>query len=374
MEVRAESDPEEAHYRRMQVLKILGLVFALCLACAMGTLFGGGLVYGVMKLGEPSPSAEAPGRVIVEKEVVKERIVPVPGALIVEVIPGSPAEEAGLQEGDMIVAVDGEMLSSEQGLAELIAGYEPGDRLRLEVERPGEGLLKLRVRLGEHPEKGEVAYLGVRYTSSPSPLGPGSRMLPFEGLEGHDQDRLPFGRPGVTVERGAIIHSVTENSPASAAGLQEGDVIVALDGEPVDGPEVLVAAVGRHKAGDRVTLTVLQPNGEGERQVKVTLGQHPEDAGRAYLGVMIGGTMEMRRFEGGQLPEGFRFRVEPFPFGLPGDQAPFDWDELPFERHGLPFDPEELPFDWHGLPFDPEKLPFDWHELEPDAEPGQSSS
>ena len=192
-------------------------------------------------------------------------------------------------------------------------------------------------------------------------------MLPFGGLQGRDHDRLPFDMPGGTVVRGAIIHSVTENSPASAAGLQEGDVIVALDGEPVDGPELLVAAVGRHKPGDRVTLTVLQPDGEGERQVKVTLGQHPEDAGRAYLGVMIGGTMEMRRFEGGELPEGFRFRVEPFMFGPRGDQAPFDW-------HGLPFDPEELPFDWHGLPFDPEKLPFDWHELEPDVEPGDSSA
>jgi membrane-associated protease RseP (regulator of RpoE activity) len=361
-----EYGPEEAHYTRMRVLKILGLVLALCLACGLGTLFGGGLVYGVTKLAEDSPSAEIPGRIVVEKEMEIEKeldvegIPPAPTAIIVEVMPGSPAEDAGLQAGDVVIAVDGEYLSAERGLAEHVAEYEPGDRIRLSVLRPGEGQLEVKVRLAEHPDKEGAPYLGVRFTAPQAPLSPGSRSLPFEGEEDLDHHPMPFAMPGFMVERGVIVYSVTEDGPAAAAGLQEGDVIMALDGEPIETPEQLVEVVGRYRAGDRVTLTFLREEDEEGRQVTVTLARHPEDLDRPFLGVTIGGTMQRRHFEGGQMPEGFQFRGGPHFFGVPGDE--------------MPFDPGNLPFDWDQLPFDRRELPFDWHELEPDVAPQDGSA
>lgn len=167
---------------------------------------------------------------------------------------------------------------------------------------------------------------------------------------------MPFMMPGGEMELAVAIRSVVEDSPASAAGLQEGDIITAVDGEALAGPEALVEKIGGYKPGDRVTLTVRQAGGEEERAITITLGEHPDDPERAFLGVSVGGVMENLPWEGGQMPEGFHFRF----FGPDGNQMPFDWDQLPIDPNQLPFNPDDLP--------------FDWHELEPDFSPGDGSA
>ncbi|WP_448073460.1 S1C family serine protease [Georgenia yuyongxinii] len=57
---------------------------------------------------------------------------------------------------------------------------------------------------------------------------------------------------------GAQVESVEPNTPAQAAGLQPGDVIVAIDDEPVDGALSLTGFVRQHASGDQVTLTVVR--------------------------------------------------------------------------------------------------------------------
>jgi putative serine protease PepD len=72
------------------------------------------------------------------------------GASIVEVRPGTPAEEAGLEAGDRVVSIDGEPIDSPEELTGLIGSRKPGDRLELEVERDGE-TRTVTVTLGERP-------------------------------------------------------------------------------------------------------------------------------------------------------------------------------------------------------------------------------
>ena len=89
-----------------------------------------------------------------------------PGAIVLEVVPESPAAEAGLQPGDWITAVDGTELSEAAGnLAEVIGGFEPGTSISLDYERAGEAMTAA-VTLGEHPETGSVL-LGLRYRPWP---------------------------------------------------------------------------------------------------------------------------------------------------------------------------------------------------------------
>jgi hypothetical protein len=162
----------------------------------------------------------------------------------------------------------------------------------------------------------------------------------FHVLEG---EALPFDRrparpflhhiPGGEAMQGAIIRHVAEDSPAAAAGLRRGDVIVALEGDPIEGPRDLIDAIAERKPGDRVTLMVYRSDDkkdeEGEREVEVTLAEHPDEAGRAYLGVRIGGFFRMHHLEG---DERLR-RMDPF-------ELHFDWkaplDELPFEFNAVP--------------------------------------
>ena len=61
-----------------------------------------------------------------------------------------------------------------------------------------------------------------------------------------------------TTRRGAVVQEVTAGSPAGAAGLLAGDVVVAIDDEPVNGAESLTAFVREHAAGSTATLTVVR--------------------------------------------------------------------------------------------------------------------
>jgi S1-C subfamily serine protease len=59
------------------------------------------------------------------------------GAFVGEVVPGSAAEEAGLQPGDVIVEIDGKRVKEAVDVGDIIAGHEPGDEVKLRVERNG---------------------------------------------------------------------------------------------------------------------------------------------------------------------------------------------------------------------------------------------
>jgi membrane-associated protease RseP (regulator of RpoE activity) len=89
------------------------------------------------------------------------------GALISEVEPGEPADEAGVEEGDIVLAVDQKALQESRDLATVIHEHRPGDKVVLTLLRRGEEteILEVDVTLGrDTDEEGEVvARLGVRY-------------------------------------------------------------------------------------------------------------------------------------------------------------------------------------------------------------------
>ena len=105
-------------------------------------------------------------------------------AVILEVVPGSPAEQAGLRSGDRILAVDGARLGFQHDLSVLVGSHSPGDRIELEIDRSGEAeALRVRVELGESPGRPGAAYLGIRYEMVPPMMPP-------------DLERPPSGRLG----------------------------------------------------------------------------------------------------------------------------------------------------------------------------------
>jgi serine protease Do len=219
----------------------------------------------------------------------------VTGAVIVEVTAGSPAEQAGLQAGDIITAVDGQPVDAENDLASRITAHQPGDTVSLTVERSGEEARDVSVTLGAQAEDENAAYLGVRYTSSL----PGTQGMPFQPFRSFPFGELPFSSPEGDIS-GVIVQQVVEGSPAEAAGLQAGDVITALDGNPVESAQALTESIAGHTPGDVVTLTVVHLNDGNERQVEVTLAAHPDDSSKAYLGVYLGSYFQMPSTEEGQ--------------------------------------------------------------------------
>ncbi len=284
------------------------------------------------------------GMGMVAPDVENEDIeIAAPGALITEVVPDSPAADAGLEAGNVITAVDGKALDETANLAAAISQYKPGDKITLEIAKSGASgadaaRSEITLTLGENPDQADKALLGVRYRpalgseslddkSMPSvPATPNGR-LPRMGRLPFFQDDMPSTMP--EAQAGAVVKSVTNDSPAKSAGLQAGDVITGIDGTAVASPQDLVDAVGAKKPGDTVTLTVERSGEKEPLSLKVTLGENPDKAGKAYLGVSIGAVMMMMDSTG-QTPGSFRL-----PFSL--DDLPFDLNKLP-----MPFDHQQF--------------------------------
>jgi len=96
-------------------------------------------------------------------------------AVIVEVDVDGSAGQAGLEAGDIIIAVDDKAMDQERDLRALIASHEPGDEVEITLVRPGDDpqLLNLEVTLGSGTtdEGDEVARLGLEYRSVSTGLG-----------------------------------------------------------------------------------------------------------------------------------------------------------------------------------------------------------
>ena len=78
------------------------------------------------------------------------------------------------------------------------------------------------------------------------------------------------------VPQGASVHSVTEDSPAEKAGLQENDIITAVNGDEIDGREALADLVAASKVGDELTMTVYR---QGQTvEITVEVGENVQPA------------------------------------------------------------------------------------------------
>jgi S1-C subfamily serine protease len=233
--------------------------------------------------------------------------------LIIRVQKESPAEKAGLEPGDMILSIDGDEIDSGKSLSEWIGQYEPGDQIQLEVRNLRDKETRsISIELGEHPEREGRAYLGVQVIQMPQVLDSSEKVRPFHGFEFefhpideegfslriHPRDRWdqPLTESGLI--KGIIIGKVIEDSPASTAGLEEGDVITALNGEDIQGPKSFADTISGMDPEDEISLTIYRSSENEVLEIEVKLGEHPETPEAGYLGVYIRGTLRLGAFDG----------------------------------------------------------------------------
>jgi len=233
-------------------------------------------------------------------QLVDDHPKPDPGVLIVDVDEDSPAAEAGIARGDILLAIDGDAVNTAAELKKVILMYDPDDTVELTV-RHGDEERTLTTTLGDHRGR---PLLGVTpHNPWSARQGVGGRFkaramqeMPFsnERFKEKSMQEMPFFNerfkeksmqemPFFDMTASAMIGRVREDSPAAAAGLEKGDVITDVDEMDVADFEDLVAALAEYSPGDEVQVTV-DRDGE-EISVPVTLAAHPEDEEKAYLGV-----------------------------------------------------------------------------------------
>jgi serine protease Do len=147
------------------------------------------------------------------------------GALVSSVQPGSAAERAGLQPGDVIVRYDGKPIGAAGELSAMVGQASPGDKAKLEVLRKGE-TRELSATLGA--AKAEPAEKAAAKSEGGGRLGLAVRPL------------TPEERKESKLAGGLLVEEV--GGPAARAGVQPGDVILMAGGKPVQSVEELRAA------------------------------------------------------------------------------------------------------------------------------------
>ena len=185
------------------------------------------------------------------------------GALVTQVQDGSPAQKAGIKDGDLIIKLNGEKIEDSQQLTNLVASYPPGTEVEVEVIREDGKHKTFKVKLGERPDEETIAQ-GGQPTSSEK-LG-----IRVQNLTNDLAKRL-----GYEGEQGVVISDVKPGSPADREGLQAGDLIKEVNRKPVKNVRDYRKAISGAKPGDIVLLRVRR----GERNFFVAL-QVPKEEGK----------------------------------------------------------------------------------------------
>ncbi|MDT5261645.1 MAG: serine protease Do [Acidobacteriota bacterium] len=184
------------------------------------------------------------------------------GVIIGSVQKGSAAEKAGLKQGDVITAFNGNAVGDANELRNLVAATQPGTDAELTILRDGREQ-QVKVTLGE-------------LTASAS----AGRE---EGGEGEGGEQSEGGKLGITLtpltpelasrlrlpedKQGLVITGVDPSGPAAEAGMQQGDLIEQANRQPVKSIEDLRAAI--QNAGERPLLLLITRGNQGSLFVTV---------------------------------------------------------------------------------------------------------
>jgi serine protease Do len=182
------------------------------------------------------------------------------GVVVAEVVDGSPAERAGIREGDVILSLDGTPAGSVPQFRNRVSRIAPGKRVSLDVLRDGDRR-KVQVQLEEYPED-QLASRNRPESGDAPEHGLGLELANVNASLANQFDLKD--RDG-----GIVVTGVEAGSPAAEAGLQAGDVVRGVNRKRVENVQEFKAAVGRIGAADPVVLLVRR----NDRSFYVTLSR-----------------------------------------------------------------------------------------------------
>ena len=180
------------------------------------------------------------------------------GALVAELVPGGPAEKAGVLPGDVVLSVNGHSVKNASELTREVASSHSGDTLALVIMRAGQQKT-IDVKSGVRPSEADLAR---QQNQNPDEKGgapetPPSAKPNAMGLALGPLDEAARRRYGLSADiRGAVVDNVAVGSDAAKKGLKRGDVLVRAGDRAITSPQDVVAAIDAAKKAGRTSVLV----------------------------------------------------------------------------------------------------------------------
>ncbi len=146
------------------------------------------------------------------------------GAVLVNILPGSTAEQSGLRAGDVVTAVNGKPVRDASDLRNQVGLMRVGDTLRLEILRDGK-------------RQTVTTAVGTKATAA------SANGIKNERLAGVSIGEIPEDSPAYGRLYGIMVYEIAQRTRAFAAGLRQGDIITAVNRQPIKDVSAFVEAV-----------------------------------------------------------------------------------------------------------------------------------
>jgi serine protease Do len=190
------------------------------------------------------------------------------GALVAVVAPDSPGAKAGLKQGDVILTFDGREVSRLHDLPRLVAETAPDTGAKMKVWRDGK-TVELQATLGELPNNEQVASAANGQEQDESARADALGMH-LAALNSQLRRELHAGKD----VQGVVITRVDHGSAAAEVGLSEGDIVVAIDQQPVKTPQEAAAKLKEAASSPKKSALLLLNRHGVTQYVGVNLSQN----------------------------------------------------------------------------------------------------
>jgi serine protease Do len=179
------------------------------------------------------------------------------GALIAEVVPGGPADKAGLQSGDVVVELDGHPVAGSIELTRMVALSHTGDTLHVSILRDGKPRT-VNVHSGTRPSEDQLALNnnddqgGGGQPETPEAAHPNALGMSLGVLDEATRRHLGLGAE----IHGAVVLSVKASSDAGEKGLHAGDVLMRVGDAAINTPADVQTAVTQARREGKTSILI----------------------------------------------------------------------------------------------------------------------